>query len=544
MRFSASARGYKRRGHIDNAADDRRFNGDANWGVRGRLDLDPTEDIAVSLIADYWDRDADCCIFTLTRTANPPVALEAEQIAAGVRIRRGNMTQNIDGYAFSKVYSGGVSAQVDYTFNDHTLTSITGFRRWGSNDGVDLDSRPINIFNINDYFLRQKQFSQELRVASPKEQLIDYVVGLFYFDQTVDGEEGTQRNLASTAFLTNREYSTLGRTENMAAFGQANLNISDDFRLIAGARFLKENIRIRRIQTDFITNTTVLVGNRRSDDAFIWRLGAQYDLADDANVFATVTRGFKGGGFDSGPANNTARDVLPERPTNYEVGLRSQFRDAGVTFNLTGFWQNIKNLQVTGRDPNNVLNFFLLNAATARTRGVEWELSWRPSRDLDLTFDLAGSYTDAEFRRFPLAPCYRGQTAALGCVGGVQNLAGARLPYAEKWNVNLTTNLELPIGNTGLALLANAFAGYKSRANLGSVNDPNQINPGYPLVHLSLGVGDQDDRWNVRAFVRNLTDEVFASRSISTIFGGVGSYAEYYGYEARRIIGVNAMVSF
>jgi outer membrane receptor protein involved in Fe transport len=126
----------------------------------------------------------------------------------------------------------------------------------------------------------------------------------------------------------------------------------------------------------------------------------------------------------------------------------------------------------------------------------------------------------------------------------VQNLAGARLPYAEKWNVNLTTNLELPIGNTGLALLANAFAGYKSRANLGSVNDPNQINPGYPLVHLSLGVGDQDDRWNVRAFVRNLTDEVFASRSISTIFGGVGSYAEYYGYEARRIIGVNAMVSF
>jgi len=544
IRFSVSARGIKRDGYIRNAFDDRRFNNEENAGFRSRIEIEPSDALQVSLIGDYWRRDSNCCLFTLARAANPPVALEAQQIAAGVRIRRGNMTQNIDGDVFSKVYSWGLSAQVDYSINDYTLTSISAFRRWGSNDGVDLDSRPVDIFNTNDYFLRQKQFSQELRLASPTGGFIDYVVGLFYFDQSVDGEEGTQINRASTAFLTNREYATLGRTENMAVFGQANINLTESFRLIAGARLLKENIRVRRIQTDFPTNTTVTVGNRRSDDAFVWRLGAQYDLSDDANVFATVTRGFKGGGFDSGPANNTARDVLPEEPTNYELGLRSQFRDAGVTFNVTGFWQDIKNLQVTGRDPVNVLNFFLLNAATARTRGVEWELSWRPVRTLDLTFDLAGSYTDAEFRRFTSAPCFRGQTAAQGCVGGVQNLAGARLPYAEKWNINLTTNLAVPLAGTGLDLLGNAFVGYKSQANLGSVNDPAQVQPGYPLVHLSLGVGAQDESWNIRAFVRNLTDEVFASRSISTIFGGPGSYAEYYPYEARRIIGVNGMIRF
>jgi iron complex outermembrane recepter protein len=543
VRYSLSFRGQQRNGFIKNVFDGRRLNDENNYGFRGRLEIEPSSDLTVTLIGDYWERDSDCCLPVPIRAAATPVLFELEHAAAGIQIRPGNMKSNIDGYVFSKVYSYGMSAAIDYSFNDYTLTSISSYRGWGSNDGFDLDNRPVDIFNINSYYLRQKQFSQELRVASPKGKMFDFVAGLFYFNQSADGEEGIQINRASTAFLVNRTYAALGRTENLGIFGQTNINLSDDFRIIVGARWLKENIRIRRYQTDLLSGRDFTVGNSRSDDAIVWRLGAQYDISDDVNFFATATRGFKGGGFDSGPVANIARDVLPERPMNYEVGLRSVFRDAGVTFNVTGFWQKIDNLQVTARDPNNVLNFFLLNAATARTRGFEWELSWRPSRDLDLSFDLAGSYTDAKFTDFPSAPCYRGQTAALGCVGGVQNLTGARLPYAEKWNISLTTNLSVPIGG-GLKMMGNAFVGYKSAAFLNAGNDPGFIQPGYPLVHLSLGVGDENDKWHLRAFVRNLTDEVFAQRTFATTFGGVGSFAAYYPYEARRIIGVSGGYRF
>jgi iron complex outermembrane recepter protein len=540
--FSISGRVNKRDGHIKNLFDGREFNGDNNYGARARVDVEPSSNFKLTVTGDWWERDADCCIFTIARPSTTPTAVEIAQRAGGVNIRKGNFTQNLDGYVFSDVYSRGVSVGADYDFNDHTLTSISAFRLWGSCDGIDLDSQPTNIFNINDYCLKQQQFTQELRITSPTGKFIDYVFGLFYFNQTANGA-GSQRITGSTALRANRDYAVDGRTENVAGFGQANINLTEDFRLIAGMRLLKENINVARRQFDPVNVVTANIARERSDDSFVWRLGAQYDITSDVNIFATATRGFKGGGFDTGPTGNTATDVLPERPTSYEAGLRSVWRDAGLTFNVTGFWQTIKDLQISGRDPNNTLNFFLLNAATARTRGGEWELSFRPSRDLDLTFDLAGAYTDATFRSFPLSPCYRGQTAALGCVGGVQNLAGAPLPLSEKWSGNLTTTLVLPIGND-LKLTPAAFVGYKSKANMGSVNDPSMVQKGYPLINLSLAIGDEDDRWTARAFVRNLTDEVFTTRVISTIFGGAGGYSEYYTYDAQRVIGVSAEFSF
>lgn len=541
VRFSISGRYNGRDGHIENQADDRSFNGDTNYGVRGRLEIEPSDNLLISFTADWWQRDSDCCAYSIIRGSNVPTAFELEQIAAGIEFGRNNREQNLNGPVYLDNESYGFSAQLDYEFGGgHTFTSISAYRGWSNRDNLDLDNRPVNIFDVNNYRLDQNQFTQEFRITSPADRFIDYVAGLFYFKQNNDGD-GAQRNVPSTALRANRDYSTSGETENLAVFGQANINFTPDFRVIVGARLLRENIQIDRRQFDPVNNVTATVSNDRSDEALVWRLGLQYDLAEDSNVFATVTRGFKGGGFDSGPATNTATRVNPEVPTAYEVGLRTRFRDAGVTFNVTGFWQDIEDLQVQGRDPNNTLSFFLLNAATARTRGVEVEASWRPSREVDLVFDLSGSYTDPTFRRFRDAPCWRGQTAAQGCIGGVQDLSGARLPYAQEFNVALTTSFSAPLG-ANLKFIGNVFASYRSEANHGSVDDPLTVQPAYPLIHLAVGIGGADDGWSARVFVRNLTDEVYTTREISSIFGGAGGYGGYIPYDAQRVIG--AAVNF
>jgi iron complex outermembrane receptor protein len=545
VRILLSGRVNKRDGNVTNLYDGRDLNDRNDYGFRGKLEFTPDSRLTSTLIADWWQRRAACCIWTLRRVGPTPNALELSQIAAGIVPSPTNEQQNVDGDVRSNVDSWGISLDNEYELGgDYTISSITAFRSWHSIDGLDTDSQPTNIYNVNYADFKQRQVSQELRLTSPKSGLIDYVLGAFYFHQKVKSIS-YQNNLSSVAAYAGKAVTNDATTDNYAIFGQANINLSNQFRLIVGGRWVSETAFASKYRLDTRSLATQFSQAEKTNSALLWRFGAQYDLSKDANVFATITRGFKGGGYDTGIGFPDLFDVKPERPTNTELGIRTSWPDAGLTFNVTAFHTIVDDYQISARAPGALSIYYLINAAKLRSNGIEFDFSWRPVRSADFVISGGGMYDEAIFKSFPNAQCWAGQTAAQGCVGGQQNLTGSELPHAPKWSGNLMASYTGDLGSSGWKYHIDADVNYHSRAGQGFPISPWMYQDGYALMNMSIGISGKNDLWRVSVFGRNLTDKDFATNIGSTVLGSSpGSTQQYPLYEARRVIGVSLGLKF
>ncbi|MGH8241241.1 MAG: TonB-dependent receptor, partial [Steroidobacteraceae bacterium] len=345
LRFSLSGRRNTRDGYVKNVFDGRELNDRDDFGFRGKLEWEPSEALRATLIGDYWKRDADCCIWTWERFGPPPGFTEQLALNAGVVPGRDNLKQNIDGDVFSDSSSYGSSLQLDYEMGGgYTLTSISAWRTFETRDGLDSDSSPLDILNVNYGDHTQRQISQELRLISPTGGFVDYVAGLYFFRSNVDSF--TRQFFPTVPFpFFDRAVNVDATTRNVAAFGQADLNLTDELRLILGARVLREKQEVAKDRVDARLSLADSARAEETDDAVTWRTGVQYEFTHDVIAFATVTRGFKGGGFDSNIAVQGLRPVGPEEPTSYEIGLRTAWPQAGLTFNVTAFKAQINDYQ-------------------------------------------------------------------------------------------------------------------------------------------------------------------------------------------------------
>jgi len=542
VRASLSGRRSVRDGYIDNLADGRELNNRNEFGFRGRVEWQPSSALRATLIADYWQTDSSCCIWTIERFGPAgfpgpvPPAYGFSDPAPG----RENQIQNINGPLFTEASSYGVSLQLDWEIGGgHSLTSISAWRGFETLDGLDSDSTTDNFLDINFGDHDQDQISQELRISSPTGGFVDYVAGLYYFRQTV--RSFTRQLFPTLTFLPffNREVDVDVSTRNMAIFGQANFHLSDRLTATLGARLLDERQEVDKFRTDTITLATDSSTALGSDTALTWRAVLQYDFTPNVMAFASVTRGYKGGGFDSNIAIRELLSVGPERPTSYEAGLRAAFPRAGLTLNVTGFYADIRGYQTAARD--SVTLTYPLNNGDARTRGIEAEATWRPIRNTNFNIVAGLVYTDAEWGDFPDAPCFAGQTLAEGCIGGaVQDLTGEPLPFAPKWAFNLGVDYSRPIGSN-LSIGTTVNYNYRSQHMIGFPNAPDSLEPGYGLLSAAISLGNVEDRWRLSLFAKNLTDEHF--RSYAFLSGG-RTILMYRVYESRRIMGASLDVRF
>ncbi len=547
VRYSLSGRLNKRDGYVDNVYDGRKLNDRDDFGFRGKLQLAPNDRLDVMLIADWWKRDAHCCIWTLLSAGGrPPSPMEQLSLLAGIVPGPDNLKQNIDGDVFARTQSYGASAQADLQLGGgYSLTSITAWRTWSDSDGLDSDSSPLNILNVNSADFEQHQRTQELRLTSPTGGFVDYVAGLFYFDSNVTSVS-TQRFPTIPLPFYNKVVRNETGTRNMAVFGQANLNFTKQLRLILGARALEEKDRARKILADPVRNLAAPVASAsKTDDALLWRTGLQYDLTPEVMAFATVTRGYKGGGYDTNIGIATLPDVRPEKPTNYEIGLRTTWLQQRLVFNVTAFKTDVKDYQVSAQDALLGPTVFRITNGQARTRGVELDLTSRPIKDIDLTLIGNAAYVDSRWGSFANASCYTGQTAAQGCVNGAQNLTDERTPFAPDWSANLGSHYQTQMFAPSAALFVDLGVSYRSKMGIEFPNDPNTIAAGLTLLNASIGVSGQNGLWKLAVFGKNLTDRHYAAAIFPTPLGAAPrNYSQFIPYEARRVVGVSVDVSF
>ncbi|PCG15627.1 MULTISPECIES: TonB-dependent receptor [Sphingomonas] len=458
IRLSASV--TSRRGTIHNVRTGADVNAQDNKSLRGQLLWQAAPNLDLTLYADYNHQDPDCCaqIFARVGTTQRPVWRQYDALAAAFGYQPPSRNAfdrltDLDTPLRAKQELGGASLVANWDLGAATLTSVSAYRFWDWDPSNDRDFIGLPITTVSANPSQQKQWSQELRVASNGKHTIDYVAGLFYFRQTIDTQGLQVQGPAASRFLLNpgtppfgangcataaanacnpavlnglTARNTIGFTNtSAAAFGKVTWHISDAFSIAPGLRvnYDKKSGSYVSVVTTGSGSTTlnadqrgVLAPQSYQPDFDNWNVSgditAAWNVARDVHAYATYARNYKSGGINlSGlplDANNnpilSAATVRPEKVNHYELGLKTQFLDRRATVNIAGFWTEIDDYQATVTNGQlGVLRGYLANAGKVRTRGVEVDTAFRPTARLNLYAN--GAFTDAKYVKFTDAPC-------------------------------------------------------------------------------------------------------------------------------------------
>jgi iron complex outermembrane recepter protein len=539
--------------------------------ARARLKWEPIDALTLNLIADYNRRDRDGGGPWSIRQVNPAGALAGRLAACGVTVSRSNNETCVDGPANQIATAWGVSFQIDADFGFATLTSVSAYRDLSTDGGSDADSLTANVVSQNAGTTDVGNFSQELRLTSNGSNVIDYVVGAYYYDSVQDYTI-TQAGQALQFLLpANNPLRLLkfGRrtaikvdTESLAVFGQATVNFTDALRAIAGFRYGGERlttVTTRSVAPGAVATFPAVLGSlgdltpnsgRVRDTYFSYRLGGQFELSNDVMAYVTYTRGYKAPAVNDEGAGNI---VDAEVPMAWEGGMKASLFDRKLALNLAVFHTKVRDFQTLLYDSStNSFNF--ANAPSLKSKGASLTLFGKPAQWLSLNAGLM--YTDATFGPGFIVQCAPGQTAAAGCQtfprpgGGTftgDDVTGNRLPNSPKWKFTLGGDITAPLSDSLDGYLQ--FDGvYTSKQRFSQAFDPNRIGESQFLAGGRIGIRTSDDRLGLGVYVRNIFNKrnpVFIGPNpLGALTGDGLSYFQVFGTDSYRTVGASVDFRF
>ncbi|MEM1193783.1 MAG: TonB-dependent receptor [Pseudomonadota bacterium] len=317
---------------------------------------------------------------------------------------------------------------------------------------------------------------------------------------------------------------------NYAVFGEATVNVTDRLSLTFGARYDIENIDQRSFDSTQVPPLP-LIGDPTLDtvvgvaastfstvfdltadnnfNAFLPKGVIKYDWTDDLSTSFSVQRAYRAGGLSFNIFRGALADDLdgngeitqdelqeqgivnsfdPEFTTNYELALRSQWFDRGLTLNANGFYISYDEQQINVQLSANPLDTLTDNVGASRLYGFEVEAVVNPVAGLDLFANVG--FTDTQF------------TDGADVLGG--DLTGLEFQFAPRWTAGIGGRYTFKNG-----LFANVRARYTDESFGNVNNDPTSVNDSFTLVDVIVGY--EGDNFGVEIFVNNLLDSEYFS---------------------------------
>ncbi|WP_454762254.1 TonB-dependent receptor [Caulobacter segnis] len=428
---------------------------------------------------------------------------------------------------------------------DLTVTSTTGLIRHDIDlQDIDNDGTPAPTSRFDLIGLYAKQVTQEFTATATLGERADLVGGLFY----MHGDSSEPLYL-STAAVKNALVLLPSETLNSyAAYAQLRYRLTDSLRATIGGRYTSD-------KKDYYLNavsSSIIKTAKDAWNAFTPRFVLDYAPSEKALVYASVSRGFKSGGFNTlGDVNQPVNFFDPEYVWNYEVGTKATLFDKRLRFGLTAFYADYTNLQASIFRVNEATGVRfpkVENSPTAKIKGVEFEFEAAPVNGLRLT----GSATrlDATYGRFcNNDPLFPNLPTAPGCVGatladgkplppGAVDLSGNRLTQAPKWQASLSGEYSFPISGD-LQVTARADYKWQSKVYFDFYNNPLNAQQAYGLLNASVAVATADRDWSLSGWVRNAADKRYVSQSNTRVaanpskIGSIGT-PRMYGVTLSR----------
>ena len=456
---------------------------------------------------------------------------------------------------------------------------------------------PFSRYSLAD--LRQRQFTQEFQAVGSVGN-VDYVAGLYYFNERVSDDAATPSSMGAVAtvtggvvtgatyvqipFCTASTPLFVGKAVNgcsidrasqvvsksYAAFAQVTWNANDALHITAGGRYTRDKKQgiltfSRGVNyTDPANAATVVTNGYKPLDAVWTRFNPMvtvaYDVNSDVHVYAKYATGYRAGGASS--RTSDYRTFNPEDVKSYEVGFKADFLNRRARINLAAYTMDRKDSQVDlstiqPTATGNFNNLVTFNApGTTKIKGVEADLTVKPAEGLTLNLSYAYTYTKVP----PVTVVYTGRGAAGVVLNTTSQAQNFYIVYTPRNAASGSLDYALPVGDNGtevrLHLDANYSQSTQSFDQFATHNDASFIINGR-LALADIQVGSESNRkLTVSAWVRNMFNMQYVFRrdpsnslaqvqAGNALIGTVGNTIGDYGnFNAPRTFGIEAAVKF
>lgn len=426
------------------------------------------------------------------------------------------------------------SLEVNYESGIGTLTSVTGLARFTFDSMDDFAYASISSVsgsNENEF----RQASQELRFTSELDGPLNFSVGGYLDDGKLASVTAAMLGYAGADPATGRfyAYERFGEIDSRtySIFGHLRWEPIDALEIAVGARWTREEKELVKLGHSFnhaafaaaFKPVGVVFQGDFEDTDVSPEATVTYHLQDHSILYAAYKTGFKSGGF-SLPGNVSIVETLDslkfgsETAKGFEVGYKAELFDRSMRLELTAFSYKYDDLQVSSFDADTT-RFIVRNAAQLESSGVEASVLWQATANLSLR--SAVGYSQSEYERFTTSSCYLGQTAAQGCVGGVQDLSGEAPPRAPDWSANLGWTHEARLGSA-LSLTTTMDGVYTEGHNVQENNNPLAFQRSFWRLNASVRVAHDASGFELALIGRNLTNEYYMESSTDKPVGAPG----------------------
>ena len=436
---------------------------------------------------------------------------------------------------FERVDRHDIAIKLNYDLGVADLVSITAYNDTTREALQDNDASPSQLSEGNfedDY----EGFSQEFRLHGDLDSGLNWVVGAFYYTDELSWYRSSVR--ATESGEAGARFQDLSN-ETLAAFGEVEFDLSDRLRLTVGARLTREELTANRVrsfsyaaQLGVFNSQTQVFQNRttdfavniddedRSDTEWSGRVSALYTLTENANLWGTVARGFKGGNANGGATSRNADFNIsaPEILTSYEVGIKMTALDKRLRFAASGYFYDYEDKQIFVIEPSGGIfgNVSVLgNAGELDIYGIDLEADMQLTEEFGLSF--GASWIDSEFKEF----------TTLSRGGAPIDFSGNTTANTPEYSFDVIANYNMPLVSGGV-LGIQVDAVYKDDVFFGDDNrffDPDGANvkigqDAYTTVGANVTYTSPEDRYYVRLWGKNLTGEEYFTGGFDFSFRG------------------------
>ena len=385
--------------------------------------------------------------------------------------------------------SHGTTLNLQWDFDDVSLTSITSYQQADGFSRGDIDGGVVNIFgtptppdgltwadtnvlcpfpclpartwpgeiltpSVTQDGADTDQFTQEFRLASDGDGRFNWQIGAFFFSSDL---VVTTDSFASVGFVSNQDTVIQQENKTWAVFGQGSYDVTDRLTLTAGVRYTDDEkdfqvLQFGQLWLDLGIPTFIADPINVSDGQASWELSANFALTDESSMYARASNGFRAQTIQGRDVAflETPTVAKPETINSIEAGYKADLFSGRARVNLGIFHYEVDDMQLSiiggGSNTNAVVN-----SKKGVASGIELDADFMLGDFVLVSFGT--SYNDTELKDADLAtvPCGSGLCTPLDPVNPNDSaqvmLNGNPFPRAPKTTHNLNVRVHAPYGD-------------------------------------------------------------------------------------------------
>ena len=405
----------------------------------------------------------------------------------------------------------GVALTSETDYDTFGLRHILHYRSLKHHIYMDVDGSRITRYHV-EQDQEQSQRGYEAQLTSQHDGPFKWVAGFFAFHES--NEQPTRGDI----FTRGTTYYVEQDTKAYAAYAQGSYDFNDRLTLTLGGRYSTENkdffVRAVRVDgSEYFTKSMDKTWSRPD-----WKALLAYDFTEDVMGYASITTGFKSGGYNGrGTTYATVTPVDAEILTAYEIGVKSNLWNNRMHLNANYYRLDYDGIQLAAVSPEGV--FVLTNATGALIQGIEVDLAAQVTRKLNVT-------------------------ASLGTINGkYQNYSAANAAAFSGLPMKSSPDMQWTMGATYAQPIGDArlvFSGtmrhtddyYQNQAASRLI-----MTRAYTEVNARVAYEPDAENWSVALWGRNLTDKFAVTGGFDIGALGIGviypNLPRSYGVEFR-----------